>query len=399
MPKKYLLLLFLLLPLSSAFTAETFLTPEQVNDGWIALFDGETLFGWKATSDTNWRVEDGAITVDAGEEGWLMTTSEFVDFELHVEFQASATTNSGVFLRTPLKPTDPATHCYEVNIAPEDNPYPTGSLVARIKSAGPVTAGLPHWNTLDIIAQGPKITVILNGTPHTTYTDSHPLPRGHLGLQFREGNIAFRNIRLKPLGMKPIFNGHNLTGWNSDRAGESEFSVDAEGALMVKNGPGQLESDDSYGDFVMQLECKVNGNGLNSGIFFRCIPGDLVMGYESQIHNGMIDGDPTQPVDCGTGGIFRRQNARRIVARDHEWFAKTLIVTGPHMAVWVNGYQVSDWTDDRPANENPRRGLRLEPGTVMIQGHDPTTDLEFRDLRIVEISGEPEALDLGASRR
>ena len=132
--------------------------------------------------------------------------------------------------------------------------------------------------------------------------------------------------------------------------------------------------------------------GLNSGIFFRCIPGDKMMGYESQIHNGMVDGDPTKPVDCGTGGIFRRQNARRIVARDHEWFAKTIVADGPHMAVWVNGYQVSDWTDDRAANENPRRGLRLEPGTLQIQGHDPTTDLEFRKLRIAEIPGEPEAL-------
>jgi len=62
----------------------------------------------------------------------------------------------------------------------------------------------------------------------------------------------------------------------------------------------------------------------------------------------------------------------------------TLIADGPHMAAWVNGYQVSDWTDDRPAHENPRKGLRLEPGTIMIQGHDPTTNISFRNLRIAE---------------
>ena len=36
-----------------------------------------------------------------------MTGAEFANYELHVEFQAPATTNSGIFLRTPLKPTDP----------------------------------------------------------------------------------------------------------------------------------------------------------------------------------------------------------------------------------------------------------------------------------------------------
>jgi hypothetical protein len=55
------------------------------------------------------------------------------------------------------------------------------------------------------------------------------------------------------------------------------------------------------------------------------------------------------------------------------------------MATWVNGYQVSDWTDTRPANDNPRQGLRLAPGTISIQGHDPTTDLLFRNLRLAEM--------------
>jgi hypothetical protein len=55
------------------------------------------------------------------------------------------------------------------------------------------------------------------------------------------------------------------------------------------------------------------------------------------------------------------------------------------MAVWVNGYQVTDWTDTRAPDENPRRGRRLEAGTLIIQGHDPTTDLSFRNMRIAEL--------------
>lgn len=275
-----------------------------------------------------------------------------------------------------------------MNIAPAENPFPTASIVGRRRFAGPLKWAPPSWHVFEITVEGPQVRVVLDGAEAVSYTDPHPVARGHIGLQHREGKIAFRNIRLKPLGLKSIFNGRDLTGWSTKGTDQSEFSVIAEGNLTVQNGPGHLESVDSYGDFVLQLECKVNGDGLNSGIFFRCIPGDKMMGYESQIHNGMVDGDPTKPVDCGTGGIFRRQNARRIVASDHEWFAKTILADGPHMAVWVDGYQVSDWTDDRKPDVNPRRGLRLEPGTLQIQGHDPTTDLEFRNLRIAELPGK-----------
>ena len=58
---------------------------------------------------------------------------------------------------------------------------------------------------------------------------------------------------------------------------------------------------------------------------------------------------------------------------------------GPHIAVWVNGIQVSDFTDTRPPNDNARNGYRSKPGVISIQGHDPTTDLSFRSLRIAEM--------------
>ena len=109
-------------------------------------------------------------------------------------------------------------------------------------------------------------------------------------------------------------------------------------------------------------------------------------GSESQIQNGFLEGDRTKPMDAGTGAIFRRANARRVVANDFEWFRKTLVAEGPHMAVWINGYLVTDWVDRREPDKNPRRGLRVEAGTIMIQGHDPTTELSFRKLRISEMN-------------
>ena len=63
------------------------------------LFDGETLFGWEASSEADWAVKDGTIAVSSGKQGLLCTTSPFLDYELHVEFKAPQETNSGIFLR------------------------------------------------------------------------------------------------------------------------------------------------------------------------------------------------------------------------------------------------------------------------------------------------------------
>jgi hypothetical protein len=374
--------------------ARVSLPETELAAGWIALFDGHSLFGWQPAGDANWRVQDGAIVVDAGDKCLLCTTSQFGDYELRVDFRCPLSTNSGIFLHTPPQPEDPAVDCYELNIAGPENPFPTASLVHRQKAElDPVD---DDWHTYHVTVDQGQVTVQLDGRQVLQYVDPKPLLRGHIGLQFNTGEIAFRKISLRPLETESMFNGQDLSGWKTYPEMDSKFTVNEAGHLHVENGRGQLETEAAYGDFVLQLECLTHADGLNSGVFFRCIPGDVMMGYECQIHNGYQNGDRTQPVDCGTGGFFRRQDARYVVADDQQWFTLTLVAHGPHMAAWVDGYQVSDWTDQREPDENPRKGLRLEPGTIMIQGHDPTTDLSFRNLRIAALA-ERQVASGGAS--
>ena len=373
-----------------AKVAEPFrpLSDEELADGWIALFDGQSLFGWKAHSKANWQVKEGAVGVSEGEKGLLCTTVPFDNYVLKLDFRAAEGTNSGVFLRTAPSPAmdDIKTRCYELNIAPPDNPFPTGSFVGRQKAkAVPERAG--EWQTFEVTLDGAKATVKLNGEEVLAYDDPAPIGRGLIGLQLNTGAVEFKNIKLRPLGLAPLFNGKDLTGWKDHPESKSSFTVNEKGELHVTStGRGCIESDQQFGDFVLQMECISHAPSLNSGLFFRCIPGQFMNGYESQIHNGYTGGDRSQPVDCGTGGIFRRVNARLVNANDQEWFTKTILAAGPQISVWVNGYQVTDWTDERRPHENPRNGLRLEKGTLQIQGHDPTTDLSFRNLRSRELA-------------
>lgn len=359
------------------------LTRAEVRDGWIAIFDGETFFGWRPQKAANFKIENRAITVDSGEQCLLCTTTQFSDYVLKLQFQCDATTNSGIFLRTSPRPRDVKKDCFELNIAPPDNPFPTGSLVGRKKFAEHQPDG--QWHQYEVTMDGNRVTVVLDGATVLEYEDPQATGRGFIGLQHNSGRVVFRNIKLKPLGAKPIFNGTDLTGWKTYPDMKSDFSVSAEKTLSMRNGKGQIETEGQYADFVLQLEAISHGVNLNSGVFFRCIPGEEMNGYESQIHSGIQDGDRAKPLDAGTGAIFRRKNARRVVSSDFEWFTKTIVAEGPHIATWVNGYMVNDWVDRRKPDENPRRGYRAEAGTIMLQGHDPTTEFSFRNLRIAEM--------------
>ena len=104
-----------------------------------------------------------------------------------------------------------------------------------------------------------------------------------------------------------------------------------------------------------------------------------------QVQNGYENDDRTRPSDFGTGAIYRRVKARRVVSNDFEWFRMTIAATGPHVGIWVEGEQVTDWVDTRKPSDNPREGLRMASGHLSLQGHDPTTDLSFRNLRAVEL--------------
>jgi hypothetical protein len=269
--------------------------------------------------------------------------------------------------------------------------FPTGSLVGLVKPEKPV-AGEEKWLTYHVVVQGNRIDVKLDGKPILSYTDTRPAARrrGFIGLQKNAGKAEYRNVYLRPLATTPLFNGKDLAGWRVVPGGKSQFTV-VDGTIHVVNGGGFLETESAWGDFILQAQIKTNGKNLNSGIFFRAMPGTEKApsnGYEAQVQNGYEQNDRSKPVDFGTGAIYRRIKARRVVSNDFEWFTMTVAATGAHLGVWVEGEQVTDWTDTRPPSDNPREGLRTAAGNFSLQGHDPTTDLSFRNLRAAELPAE-----------
>lgn len=333
----------------SVFAAKTdvnpvagMLTTAQMEEGWIALFDGQTDFGWRVEGDA--KVVDGKLVLGGEKTTTAETTTCFGGYELKLD--ASGAENAELVLSGKAKP-----------IGGSDT---VSTKVEGAAKPMPVIIKVPAGKTLQV-----------------------------------------SKILLKPLGTKPIFNGKDLTGWKPVEGKQSVFTVQ-DGAINIKNGGGELQSEWTGDDFVFQITVISNGKNLNSGIFFRALPGQFWQGYEAQVRNEW-DGyskdekrnaapeDRSKPVDIGTGGLYNRQPTRRVVSSDGEWLTMTLVAQGKHMATWVNGYQCTDYNDEQADAPSARKGRYLGKGCFGLQGHDPTTDLSFKNVRVAELPKKGEA--------
>ncbi len=172
--------------------------------GWITLIDGNAgMENWNITGGGNWRAAEGAIQADKSATkgaSVLVSKKSFKDIELYAEFWASEDTNSGIYIRA-MNPAvvNTSTGAYEVQIWDRNpNPsYSTGSLV-NVAVVNPTYKAGGRWNTYEIYAKGPEITVKLNGVVTVSARDSR-FPQGRIGLQFNGGPIKFRKLLVKEL--------------------------------------------------------------------------------------------------------------------------------------------------------------------------------------------------------
>jgi len=171
----------------------------QFQDG-ITLFDGNNLEGWTRTGEANWSLVEGAVTADKGGKtpSYLVSKESYGDFDLSVEFWATADANSGVFLRASDPAKVGAATAYEVQIADaRTDGTGTGSITDLARVLPPLkTAG--QWNRFEITARGTQLTVILNGKPVAS-GQSAKYARGPIALQHVTGTVKFRRVEIRPL--------------------------------------------------------------------------------------------------------------------------------------------------------------------------------------------------------
>ena len=136
----------------------------QGDAGWVTLLDGsnaKTLDNWNRVGDANWRLEDGAVVADKGKGGNLVSKNSYKDFQIRAEFWADHNTNSGIYIRITDPKTISSKSAYEVNIYDQrpESEYGTGAIV-NVGKVSPMPKAGGKWNTYEITAKGPRLSLI-----------------------------------------------------------------------------------------------------------------------------------------------------------------------------------------------------------------------------------------------
>ena len=197
-------------------------------DGWVSLFDGQTLQGWSVKSGfATYRVEDGAIvgkTAKDSPNSFLVSDKSYSDFELEFEVLLDdAPLNSGVQIRSGLKGDEYGGRVHGPQVEIEASPGQAGFIYGEALDTGwlspepdsPDPAVHEHsffkngeWNAYRIVATGGRIQTWING--HAVADLQLPAAvaaahgEGRLGLQVHavgaEGpyQVRWRKLRLRP---------------------------------------------------------------------------------------------------------------------------------------------------------------------------------------------------------
>jgi len=152
------------------------------SDGWIPLFDGKSLAGWRASENpATFRVVNGEIVVHGPRahlfyDGPVMN-HDFRDFELKADVLTRPGANSGIFIRTEYQPSDWPSKGYEVQVnnSHTDPKRTAGLYSVQDNMEAPAKDG--EWFTMEIVVQGKHVTTSVNGKKIVDYTEPEGVQR------------------------------------------------------------------------------------------------------------------------------------------------------------------------------------------------------------------------------
>ena len=185
----------------SLLLAQSPAQPVAGKDGWVSMFDGKTLDGWKAGDNPeSWKVVDGAIVGNGPRSHLFWMVRECQDCEFRAEVKLNHSGNSGMYVRAAFGPGFPKGYEAQVeNTSPD--PQRTGSLYGFSKVLDQLVPDDTWW-TQDVTARGNHIVITVNGKVATDFIESkNTYTKGYLALQqHNQGSVVqFRNLMMREL--------------------------------------------------------------------------------------------------------------------------------------------------------------------------------------------------------
>jgi hypothetical protein len=227
-PMKTLLALLLALPLAAA--EPNTLSPQEKEDGWKLLFNGENLEGWRKINSQDgpgpgWKVENGILMKVSGARGGdIITTDKFTDYELSWEWNLAPKGNNGIKYMVVETRSAPGPE-YQMlddhgHHDAKNGPKRQNAALYDILPPAEDKPNKPpgEWNLSRIIVKGDHVEHWLNGAKVLQYTLGSPelikaisaskfakqkdfgmKTEGHIMITDHQDQCSFRNIKIRPL--------------------------------------------------------------------------------------------------------------------------------------------------------------------------------------------------------
>jgi len=337
--------------------AMTALGVSAADDGWVELFDGRSLEGWRPSENKEaWKVEEGHLVAN-GPRSHLFYTgpvhgADFRNFELEVEVLTRAACNSGVYFHTAYQERDFPYKGFEIqiaNTATGEAGYrerkKTGSLYG-LRNVYKQLAPDDSWFKIHAAVRGKNVQIRLNGMQVVDYTEPVPpvipdgpekgrfLDRGTFALQCHDGGskARFRSVKVRPLAedlptpgapaapadevFKQIINAgrHNIP--------MADFHVHLKGGLTVD-----------------QALAKSRRDGIQYGIAVNCGKANPVQDDQGAVQFlESLEGQPCFVAMQAEGREWTQMFSRGVAARFDYIFTDSMTWTdnrGKRMRLWL----------------------------------------------------------------
>ena len=192
-------------------------SPVQQKGGWISLFDGQSLHGWKVGNNAStFTVENGVIAVNGNVAHLFydgpVNDHSFKNFELKLDIMTTAGSNSGVYFHTQYQESGWPQKGYEVQVNNSHTDWRRSGSLWAIDDVKETYAKDNEWYTMYIKVKGKKITVKINDKKVVDYTEPENVQRseglkgrvlssGTFALQGHDpkSKVYFKNIKVKVL--------------------------------------------------------------------------------------------------------------------------------------------------------------------------------------------------------
>lgn len=339
--------------------AMTALGLSAADDGWVELFDGRSLDGWRASENAgSWKVVEGQLAAE-GPRSHLFYTgplhgADFRNFELEAEVLTRPECNSGIYFHTAYQERDFPYKGFEIqinNTATGEGGYrerkKTGSLYG-LRNVYKQFVQDNQWFKIHAAVRGKNVQIRLNGMLVVDYTEPVPpvipdgpetgrfLDHGTFALQcHNDGSYArFRSVRVRPLPD------------DTPTPGGPAPAADEVFRQIINVGRHNIPLADLHvhlktGLTVEQALAKSRRDGIEYGIAANCGQGNPVQNDPEAIRflEG-LEGQPCFAAMQAEGREWTRMFSRQVAARFDYIFTDSMTWTdnrGKRMRLWIPG--------------------------------------------------------------